>query len=111
MCFRPGRAVKKRQVMCPKCKTMNPLPLSVESALSEIMENEDGKAILEKHVAVMLADPRFPKVKSMNLKMVKPFSGGKITQKMVNLVAEELSQLPWDNVCTSCGETLPEVKR
>ena len=96
--------------MCLKCKTMNPLPLSVQSAFSEIMENEIGKASLEKHCAVMLADPRFEKAKGMNLKMVKPFSGGKITQEMIDLVAADLAQIPWEGVCKSCGESLPKVK-
>jgi len=46
----------------PKCGMMNPLPISIESSLSEIMENENGKAILEKYCAVMINDPRFKKV-------------------------------------------------
>ena len=110
MCFRPGRAVKKRQVFCTKCKTMNPAPLSVKSTIGEIMQNEIGKASLEKHCAVMIADPRFKKATGMTLKMVKPMSGGQITQEMIDSVAADLAQIPWEGVCKSCGATLPEVK-
>jgi hypothetical protein len=109
MCFRPMSAAKKRQVACPKCKEMNPLPLAIESTISEIMDNENGKAILEKHCSVMTSDPRFQKAKGMTLKQIKPMSGGKITQAMIELVAQDLAQLPVTNECKFCGESLPKV--
>jgi hypothetical protein len=109
MCFRPASAAKKRQVACPKCKKMNPLPLSVESTISEIMANENGNAILEKHCSVMTSDPRFQKAKGMTLKQIKPMSGGKITQAMIDLVAQDLALLPVKNECQFCGESLPKV--
>ena len=107
MCFRPVSVAKKRQVACPKCKEMNPLPLSIESALSEVMANENGKAILEKHCSAMTSDPRFQKAMAMNLKQVRPMSGGKITQEIIELVAKELAELPVKNACKACGEDLP----
>ncbi|MFH0728707.1 MAG: hypothetical protein V2B19_20530 [Pseudomonadota bacterium] len=107
MCFRPASAAKKRQVACPKCKKMNPLPLAVESTISEIMENENGKAILEKHCSAMTGDPRFKMAKGMTLKQIKPMSGGKITLEMIELVAKDLAQLPVTKECKFCGEILP----
>jgi len=108
MCFRPV-SVKKRQVKCPKCEEMNPLPLSIESAMSEIMANENGKVILEKHCSVMTSDPRFKAAMSMTLKQARPVSAGKITQEMVDLVTKELAELPVKNVCKACGESLPSA--
>lgn len=110
MCFRPASVAKKRQVACPKCKEMNPLPLSVESAISEIMANESGKASLEKHCSAMTSDPRFKKAMGMTLKQIKPMSGGKITQAVIDLVSQDLAQLPVTNVCKFCGESLPKVE-
>ena len=47
MCFRPIN-VKKREIACPECNKMNPLPLTIESPAGDIMADENGKAILEK---------------------------------------------------------------
>ena len=107
MCFRPGSVAKKRQIACPKCKKMNPLPLSVDSTVGDIMENENGKAILEKHCSVMTSDPRFAIAKRMTLAQIKPMSGGKVTKTMIQLVAEDLAQLPVKKECMFCGEILP----
>ncbi|MBU5613848.1 hypothetical protein [Geomonas azotofigens] len=82
------------------------MPLSIESALSEIWGNEGGKEILEKHCSAMTGDPRFKSAMNMTLKQVRPMSGGKITQEIYDLVASELNQLPKPG-CKSCGETLP----
>lgn len=108
MCFRPVM-VKKRLVACPKCKEMNPLPISVESAMSEIMANAGGKEILERVCPAMTSDPRFKGAGGMTLKQARPMSGGKVTTAMVEQVTAELAELPWDNVCKSCGETLPKA--
>lgn len=104
MCFRPV-TVKKREVKCAKCQEMNPMPLSIESALSEIWANENGKAILEKHCSAMTNDPRFKSAMNMTLKQVRPMSQGKITQEIYDLVTKELDQLPKPG-CKNCGETL-----
>ena len=102
----PGKKIK-REVACPKCKEMNPLPLSVESTISEIMDNENGKAILEKHCSVITSDPRFKMALGMTLKQIKPMSAGKVTQAMIGLVAQDLAQLPVEKECKFCGEPLP----
>jgi hypothetical protein len=105
MCFRPV-GVKKKEVKCPKCQEMNPMPLSIESPLSAISANEGGKAILEKHCSAMTADPRFKGAMGMTLKQVRPMSQGKITQEIYDTVAKELEQLPKAG-CKKCGEALP----
>lgn len=107
MCFRPTTAVKKREVACPKCNTMNPLPLSIDSNLTELMGNENAKALLEKHCQAMIADPRIKMAMGMTLKQIMPLSQGKLTQAMIALVAADLAQLTDTKACASCGETLP----
>jgi hypothetical protein len=106
MCFRPVKVIK-REVECPACKKMNPLPLSIDSTISEIMSTEDGKAIIEKHCSVMTSNPQFKMAMRMTLKQVKPMSRGKVTQEMIELVAHDLAQLPVKNECKFCGESLP----
>lgn len=104
MCFRPAMAAKKT-VKCPKCGETNPLPLSIDSPVKDIMGNERGKAILENHCAAVLADPRFKMAMSMTLKQIRPMSGGKVTQEMIQVVAQDLAELPKAK-CTSCGEAI-----
>ena len=102
----PGQT-QKREVACPKCNKMNPLPLSVDALIADIMGNAQGKAILEKHCSVMTNDPQFKMAMRMTLKEVKPMSRGKVTQAMIDLVAQDLAQLPAKKECRFCGETLP----
>ena len=106
MCFRP-LTPKKMEIQCPKCKKMNPLPLSIESTISQIVANESAKAILEKHCSTITSDPRLKQAIGMTLKQIRPMSGGKLTQEMIDVVAGELAQLP-TKVCKFCGEALPE---
>jgi hypothetical protein len=108
MCFRPTVAVKKT-VKCPKCGEANPLPLSIDTPMKDILENDASKTIFEKHCKEVLADPRFKKALGMTLKQIKPLSAGKVTQDMILAVAEELSQLPKPK-CKSCGEVIVQEK-
>jgi hypothetical protein len=107
MCFRPTMAVKKREIACPKCNKMNPLPLSIDSNLSELLGNENSKAILEKHCQAMIADPRLKMGMGMTLRQIMPMSQGKVTLAMIDLVAADLAQMTDTKSCVSCGETLP----
>ena len=104
MCFRP--LTPRKEIQCPKCSKMNPLPLSIESPISHIVADESAKAILEKHCSSIISDPRLKSAVGMTLKQIKPMSGGRLTQEMIDLVAEELAQLP--KVCKFCGEALPQ---
>lgn len=106
MCFRPLSVGKKREIACPSCEKMNPLPISIESAMSDIMANEAAKAIMEKHCSVMTNDPRFKKAMGMTLKQIKPMSAGKITIDMINTVAQELDALPKPDKCQFCGAAM-----
>jgi len=107
MCFRPTTAIKKREIACPKCNKMNPLPLSIDSNLTELMGNTGSKAILEKHCQAMTADPRIKMAMGMTLKQIMPLSQGKLTPAQIELIAADLAQLTDTKSCASCGETLP----
>ena len=87
---------------------MNPLPLSIESTISQIVANESAKAILEKHCSIITSDPRLKSAIGMTLKQIRPMSGGKLTQEMIDVVAGELAQLPVTKECKFCGEALPQ---
>ncbi len=105
MCFRPV-SVKKKDIKCPKCEELNPHPISIESIVSEIWDNEKGREILENHCAAMINDRRFKMAMKMTLKQVRPMSSGKITQEIYENVAKELDEMPKSG-CKKCGEALP----
>ena len=107
MCFRPTAPVKKREIACPACNKMNPLPLSTESAISDLFGDERAKAILEKHCSVLLNHPQLKMVMGRTLKQVVPLSQGKLTIAMIQLVAEDLALLPVKKECQFCGGSLP----
>ena len=110
MCFRPNTVVKKREIACPNCQKMNPLPLAIESTISDLMADESAKAILEKHCAVVTSDPRFKMAMKGTLKQIVPLSNGKLTIAMIKLVAEDLAQLPVTKECKFCGEIIPQME-
>ncbi len=107
MCFRPTTAIKKREIACPGCGKMNPLPLSIDSNLSELMGNQNSKAILETHCQAMTGDPRLKMAMGMTLKQIMPLSQGKLTAAMIEMVAADLAQMTDTKTCASCGEILP----
>jgi hypothetical protein len=82
---------------------MNSLPLSVESALSEIWANESAKSILEKYCSAMTSDPRFKSAMNMTLNR-SGHVAGKITPDIYDLL--QADQLPKAG-CKNCGEALP----
>ncbi|MGC8493319.1 MAG: hypothetical protein ACP5SH_16450 [Syntrophobacteraceae bacterium] len=69
------------------------MALTIRSTLSELIADERSKDILSKRMPGLLDDPRIGMAMGMTLDQIAPFSGGKITQQLIDDVAEDLAQL------------------
>ena len=67
--------------------------LTVESKLSELLGNESGKEIIEKHCPGLSSDPKIKMAMNMSLRQIMPFSGGKLTSAMIEAVSQDLAEL------------------
>ncbi len=59
------------------------MALSIDSTIGEILADDKGKAILDKHIAGFSTNPQIEPAKGMSLKAVAPMSQGAITDAML----------------------------
>lgn len=69
------------------------MALSIDSTLGDILADEKGKAVLEKHLPGVSSMPGLDMAKGYSLKAIAPMSQGRITDEMLNAIAEDLSKL------------------
>jgi hypothetical protein len=71
------------------------MALSTDSSIADLFDDPVAAAILDKHMPAMAAHPQIGMAKSMglSLKAVAGFSGGKITDAMLDAVAADLAVL------------------
>ncbi|MFZ4552377.1 MAG: hypothetical protein ACOYNB_11195 [Aquabacterium sp.] len=69
------------------------MSFSIDSKLGDLLDNEATKAILEKHMPGISTHPQVAMGKGFALSMVAKFSGGLITEEMLQAVAADLSTL------------------
>ncbi len=69
------------------------MALSIDSTLGEILDDEKGKAVLEKHLPGVSANPAIAQAKGMTLKAIAPMSQGMISDDMLKAISEELSKI------------------
>lgn len=58
------------------------------------MADENGKAILEKHIPGIWTSPDWEQAMGVSLRTPAPMTQGMITDEMVNATAEEMSYQP-----------------
>jgi len=66
---------------------------STDSKLGDLLDNEQTKAILEKHMPGISTHPQISMGRGFPLKMVAQFSGGMITNDMLAAVDTDLAAL------------------
>ena len=69
------------------------MSFSIETKLGDLLDNEATKAVLEKHLPGISNHPQIGMGKGFALSMVAKFSGGLITEEMLQKVNAELSAL------------------
>jgi hypothetical protein len=66
---------------------------SIETDVGTLLDNEQTKAILERHLPGLSTHPSIGTARGMPLVTVAQFSGGLITSELLAKVAEELAKL------------------
>lgn len=69
------------------------MALSTQTKLGDLLDNEAAKAILEKHMPGISTHPQIGMGKGFPLAVVANFSGGMITQEMLEAVDADLAAL------------------
>ena len=66
---------------------------SIDTKLGDLLDNEQTKAILEKHMPGISTHPQIGMGRGFPLSTVAKFAGGMITQDMLDKVNAELAAL------------------
>ncbi len=69
------------------------MAFSTDSTLGEILDNEKGKAVLEKHMPGVSNDPRTAMGRGMTLKQIAAFMPAQITPALLQAVDEDLKKI------------------
>ena len=69
------------------------MALSTDSTLGDILDDENGKAILEKHMPGVSSDPRIAMARGMTLKALMPLSQGMLNEEKLKAINDDLSKI------------------
>jgi hypothetical protein len=66
---------------------------NLDTPLQDIVADEKGKAVIEKHFPGMIALPEYEMFKAISLTQLQPYSNGKITDEMLAATAADLAEI------------------
>lgn len=66
---------------------------NLDIPLQDIVADEKGKAVIEKHFPGMIALPEYEMFKAISLSQLQPYSNGKITDEMLAATAKDLAEI------------------
>ena len=69
------------------------MSLSIDSTLGEVLDDERGKAVLEKHLPGISNDPRTAMGRGMTLKQIASFMSTEITSALLQAIDEDLKKI------------------
>lgn len=69
------------------------MSFSIDTKLGDLLDNEQTKAVLEKHMPGISTHPQIGMGRGFALSMVAKFSGGLITEEMLQKVNADLAAL------------------
>ena len=68
---------------------------NLDTPLQDIVADEKGKAVIEKHFPGMIALPEYEMFKAISLTQLQPYSNGKITDEMLAATAKDLAEIKY----------------
>jgi len=68
--------------------------LTVEAtSIGDLLDNPQAKAVLEKHIPEMIANPQFEMARGMTLKQIQGFAGDALSDDKLAAINAELAKL------------------
>ena len=62
--------------------------------IGTLMDNPASKAVLEKYIPTMIANPQFEMARAMTLKQIQGFAADQITDELLAKIDADLAALP-----------------
>jgi hypothetical protein len=83
------------QTAPPPATTPVPAPAAptIDSAIGDIANTPEGKAVIDKHLPNLLGHPSYEQFKGLSLKQVQPYSNGAITDEQIAAIEAELKSI------------------
>lgn len=81
------------QMPPPPAATQAPAGLTIDTAIGDIANIPEGKAVLDRHLPNLLSHPSYEQFRSLSLKQVQPYSNGGITDDQLTAIEAELKTL------------------
>lgn len=69
------------------------MKLTIESKISELLDNEGSREIVEKHLPGLSTHPMIGMARGMTLNQIMPFSDGQVTPEVIEAISEDLENL------------------
>jgi hypothetical protein len=85
-------AVAPETAPAPEVTTPRPV-LNTRTLLQDLFQNEQAKAVLEKHVPGLTTNPQIDQAMGMSLRDIAPYAPDTFTEKVLQAIDEDLSKL------------------
>lgn len=66
---------------------------NLDTPIGTLIDHEKTRAVLDKHLPGLSTDKNLDKFRQMSLREFQPYTGGKLTDKMLEEVAKDLSTI------------------
>jgi len=91
--FAQGTAAPAPAPAAPAPAPASDAKFNLDTPLQDIVADEKGKAVIEKHFPGMIALPEYEMFKAISLTQLQPYSNGKITDEMLAATAKDLAEI------------------
>ena len=69
------------------------MPLTTQSSIGELMDDEQARALLDEHLPGITSHPQIAMARSMTLSAIIPFSNGQLTEEKIAEFGKALEAL------------------
>jgi len=78
----------------PAAAVSNSRKLTVDSTIGELLDNPAARAVLERHVPVLVASPQIEQARGMSLRSIQPYAPTLLTDERLQTINDALAHAP-----------------